>query len=142
MGKKGTGKFIVGAAIGAGLGVLFAPKAGSETRKELKIKIDELLAKLKEVDIEEVKENIEAKIFEIKNELDELDKETVLKIAKSKAKDLKDKATELVNYAVEKGTPVLQSAAEGLKEKTLEVTKEIVTKLEKKEEKETKNSEK
>lgn len=142
MGKKGTGKFIVGAAIGAGLGVLFAPKAGSETRKELKIKIDELLAKLKEVDIEEVKENIEAKIFEIKNELDELDKETVLKIAKSKAKDLKDKATELVNYAVEKGTPVLQSAAEGLKEKTLEVTKEIVAKLENKEEKETKNNEK
>ena len=33
MGKKGLGKFILGAGIGAGLGLLFAPKAGSETRK-------------------------------------------------------------------------------------------------------------
>ena len=45
--KKGCGKFVLGAALGAGLGVLFAPKAGSETRKELKAKIDDLLAKLK-----------------------------------------------------------------------------------------------
>ena len=64
--KKGCGKFVLGAALGAGLGVLFAPKAGSETRKELKAKIDDLLAKLKDLDVVEVKENIEAKIFEIK----------------------------------------------------------------------------
>ena len=128
--KKGTGKFVLGAALGAGLGVLFAPKAGSETRKELKAKIDELLAKLKEIDVQEVKENIEAKIFEIRNELDELDKETVVKIAKSKAKDLKDKATELVNYAVEKGTPVLEKTAESIREKAIVVTKEVLDKLE------------
>lgn len=140
--KKGTGKFVLGAALGAGLGVLFAPKAGSETRKELKAKMDELLAKLKEIDVAEVKENIEAKIFELRTELDELDKETVLKIAKSKANDLKDKATELASYAVEKGTPVLQNAAEQLKEKTIQVTKEIIEKLENKEEKKDKKNKK
>ena len=32
--KKGLGKLIAGMAIGAGLGVLFAPKSGKETRKE------------------------------------------------------------------------------------------------------------
>ena len=38
MSKKGLRKFILGAGIGAGLGILFAPKKGSDTRKELKKK--------------------------------------------------------------------------------------------------------
>ena len=67
--KSGLGKFLAGAAIGAGLGVLFAPKKGSETRRELKQKFDELVAKAKEIDIDEVKENIENKVEEIKAEL-------------------------------------------------------------------------
>ena len=63
MGKKskGIGKFVAGAAIGAGLGVLFAPKKGSETRRELKLKLDELVQKAKEVDLDEVKEKVERK---------------------------------------------------------------------------------
>ena len=115
--KKGFGKFLTGALVGVGLGVLFAPKKGSETRKELKEKIDELVARLKEVDIEEVKDNIQIKIEEIKAELEDLDKEKVLKIAKKKAKDVQNKAEELVNYAIEKGTPVLEKSARAVKEK-------------------------
>ena len=128
--KKGLGKFLVGAGIGATLGVLFAPKKGSETRKELKIKIDELIEKLKNVDADEVKEAIETKIFEIKSELEDLDKEKVLKIAKKKANQIKDMAEELVNYAVEKGTPVLEDAAIAVKEKAIQVTREVLKKLE------------
>ena len=40
MSKKGLGKFVAGAAVGAGLGILFAPKKGTEIRKELKEKIE------------------------------------------------------------------------------------------------------
>ena len=131
--KSGVGKFVLGAGIGAALGVLFAPKKGSETRRELKIKIDELIEKLKNVDAKEVKENIEAKIFQIKTELEDLDKEKVLKIAKQKANDIKNMAEELVNYAIEKGTPVLEEASKAVREKAIEVTKEVLNKLEKKE---------
>lgn len=129
--KSGLGKFLAGAAIGAGLGVLFAPKKGSETRRELKQKFDELVAKAKEIDIDEVKENIENKVEEIKAELEDLDKEKVLKIAKKKAKEIETKANELLNYAIEKGTPVLEKTASTVKEKTIEVTKQILSKLEK-----------
>lgn len=129
--KSGFGKFALGAAIGAGLGILFAPKKGSETRRELKEKMQEMINKAKEIDIDEVKENIETKIYEIKSELEDLDKEKVLKIAKKKAGQIKDMAEELVNYAVEKGTPVLEKAANAIREKAIDVTKEVLAKLEK-----------
>ena len=107
MSKKGTGKFILGAAIGAGLALLFAPAKGSETRKQLAKKFDELKNKIQEIDLEEVKDDLENKIEEIKSELEDLNKEKVLKIAKEKAKDIKNKTEEIVELAVEKGTPVV-----------------------------------
>lgn len=128
--SSGLGKFLLGAGIGAGLGILFAPKKGSETRKELKAKFDELIQKTKEIDVEEVKETVEAKIYEIREELESLDKEKVLKIAKSKAKKVQDLAQELVDYAVEKGTPVIEETAKSVKEKVIGVTKEVLAKLE------------
>jgi len=131
--KSGLGGFLFGAAIGAGLGILFAPKKGSETRAELKEKLDELATKVKGIDAKEVKESIELKIAEIKKELSELDKEKVLKIAKEKGKAIKEKSEELVELAVAKGTPVLQKAAEEVRVKSIAVVKEVLNKLEKKE---------
>lgn len=129
MAKKGFGKFLAGIALGAGLGVLFAPNSGEKTREELKKKIDELLKKAKEVDMNEVRDNIEIKIAEIRDELADLDKEKVMSIAKEQAKKIKSKCNDLVKYAKEKGTPVLESAAESVKEKTIEVLENTLTKL-------------
>ena len=64
MSKKGLGKFVAGAAVGAGLGILFAPKKGTEIRKELKEKIDDLLDKIKSLDKEDIQKEFEQKINE------------------------------------------------------------------------------
>lgn len=128
--KKGFGKFVAGAVIGAGLGILFAPKAGSETRQELSVKIKDLLNKAKDIDVKEVKENITNKIEEIKEELSDLDKEKVMEIAKKKGTDIKKKTDELVELAKEKGTPVLEKAANEVREKAIIVVKEVLEKLE------------
>lgn len=129
--KGGFGKLLAGVAIGAGLGILFAPKSGKETRAELKEKIADLIEKAKKIDKDEVKKTIEEKIEVIQTELSDLDKEKVLKIAKKKAQDIQKMASDLVNYAVEKGTPVLESAAEEVRKQAIKVTKEILNKLEK-----------
>ena len=136
--KSGWGKFVAGAVIGAGLGILFAPKKGSETRKDLADKMKELVEKAKEIDVDEVKTNITNKIEEIKAELKDLDKEKALAIAKEKGADIKEKATELVAYAKEKGTPVLEKAANEVREKAIVVVKEVLDRLENPKKKEAK----
>ena len=93
--KKGLGKFLLGAGIGAALGILFAPKSGKETRKELKAKLDELIEKVKKIDKKELVAEIQNKIEEIKEELADLDKENVMEIAKEKAIEIKEKAEDL-----------------------------------------------
>lgn len=128
--KNGLGKFLAGVGIGAGLGILFAPKSGKETRKDLKNKLDEFVNEVRNIDVNEVKDEFLKKVDEIKTELEDLDKEKVVKIAKEKAEDLKKKANELVELAKEKGTPVLESAANDVRQKAINVTKDVLKKLE------------
>lgn len=127
--KSGLGKFLAGAAIGAGLGILFAPKSGEETRKELKEKLDKLVEQAKNIDIEEVKKDITRRVEDIKMELVDLDKEKVLEIAKKKGNELKEKAQELVELAKEKGTPVLKKTANDVLDSVIKVSKDAQKKL-------------
>ena len=131
MSKKGLGIFVLGAGIGAGLALLFAPKKGSDLRRDIKRKFDEFMKDVDKIEIEDIKESFTKKVDEIKKELEDLDKEKVEKIAKKKAKELQRKAEDLVDLAKEKGTPVLEGIADDLKHKVICVCTEIINKLEK-----------
>lgn len=130
MAKKNIGNLVLGVAIGASLGILFAPKKGSETRRELKNKMVDLVSKAKELSISDVSVAIENKIDEIRKDLNSLNKEKVLKVAKDKADKIKEKCQELVDLAISKGTPVLKDAAVEVRDKTVLVMKDMLTKLE------------
>ena len=131
MKKRTAGALLGGVAIGAGLGVLFAPKSGKETRADLKTKIEELVNKAKEMDLDDVREYVVTKTEEIENALKDLDKEKVLKIAKEKAKEIQKSAKDLVNYVKDKGEPVLEEAADAVRQKAIDATKAVLAKLEK-----------
>ena len=131
--KNGLFKFAAGLGLGVGLGMLFAPKKGEELRKDLKIKLDEFLNNVKELDVKEVSDEFMEKIDNLKKELEDLDREKVLEIAKKKGEELKNKAVELVQLAKEKGTPVLEKAANEVRERAVLVTKDVLKKLENKE---------
>ena len=137
MSRKSGGlfRFIAGVGLGVGAGMLFAPKSGEELRKDLKKKTDELLEKIKEIDIKEVSEDMKTKLVDLKHGIEDLDKEKALAIAKTKGEELKVKANELLELAKEKGTPVVEKAANEVRERAIRVTKEVLKKLENKEKK-------
>lgn len=135
--KSGMGKFILGAGIGAGLALLFAPQEGSKTRKELKDKLAELYEKAKQIDVEDVKADVLQRVEELRMQVKDLDKEKALDIAKSQAKKIEKKANELYDIAKEKSAPVVEKAAKEVKETALKAAKEVVNKLETEEKKPT-----
>ena len=128
--SSGFGKFVAGVAVGAAIGVLYAPKKGSETREDLKELIEDIIGKIKDIDVQDVKDAIALKIADIKQSISELDKEKIVELAKEKGALLKAKCEDLIAFAKEKGIPAVEKTAKELKEKTATVTKEVVAKLE------------
>jgi gas vesicle protein len=103
MSRRSGGLFglLAGIGIGVGAGMLLAPKSGEELRKDLTKKLNELLDKAKEIDVNEVADDFKKKVKDLKKEIEDLDKEKALSIAKEKGEELKVKATELLDLAKE-----------------------------------------
>lgn len=127
--KRGFGKFLGGIAIGAGLGLLFAPDKGENTRKVLAKKIDELLKKLNDIDMDEVKDELLFRAESLQAELAQLDAEKAKELVLDKAEVIKEKAEELYKYAIEKGTPVVEKAADDVRKQALKIVREAEKKL-------------
>ena len=131
----GFGKFLLGAAVGAGIALLFAPHDGKETRRLLKERLDNLANKIKDIEPDDVIAQATQLIDDIKTGLKDLDKEKVKEVVEEKSIMLLAKADELVNLAVEKGTPIFERAAYDIKSKTSIVLKDIAVRLDESNEK-------
>lgn len=130
--KGGFGKFLGGLAIGAGLGLLLSPDTGENNRKALAKKIDELVKRIKEVDLDEVKDELLYKAEMLQAELANLDKETAKEKVLEKASDIKKKAEELYKLAIEKGTPIVEKSADNVRKQAIKFLKTAEKKLENK----------
>lgn len=117
------GKFLAGVGIGTLVGMLLAPKKGSELRQDLKDKSQELYDKAQNMTKEDVESLINNTIEEIKIAIDEFDVEEFKETTGTKLNQVKDK---LENLATS-----VKSSDEyaNFKEAVTKVTKDLTNSL-------------
>ncbi len=118
------------AAVGAGIGVLFAPKSGKETREDLKKCLDSLVKKAQDLTSKDVKATVLKKVDKIELALRDLEKEHNLKVAKKKALKLERDALKLVEYVKKQGEISLEDTTNAVHQKAIEVTRSLIEKIE------------
>ncbi|MCR4581594.1 MAG: YtxH domain-containing protein [Bacilli bacterium] len=115
MSRPGIGTFLLGLGIGVGVGMLISPNTGEENRKIVKEKAEELANKIKDIDLNEVKDNLVKSYDKLKKELQEMDVEKAKKIAAKKINELTEKANQLLAAAKEKADPVIEEETKKIK---------------------------
>lgn len=91
------GKFIAGVGIGTVIGMLLAPKKGSELRQNLKDKSQELYDKAQNMTKEDIESLVNNTIDEIKQVIEEFDLDEFKEATGAKLSNLKDKLEQLAN---------------------------------------------
>ena len=120
-----------GIVIGGTLGVLFAPRKGSETREKIKLTFVNLKNKVSKIEEEDIKYYIEKKLNEIDDDIEVLEGTLEFKKAKKQAKKVIKKINKLIDYTTKKGYDEFEDLITDLKEKASELSEEILTNLEK-----------
>ena len=91
------GKFIAGVGIGTVIGMLLAPKKGSELRQDLKDKSQELYVKGHYMSKDDIETLVNNTIEEIKQAIEEFDLDEFKEATGAKLSNLKDKLEQLAN---------------------------------------------
>lgn len=129
MGHGKFRSFFTGALVGAGLGILLAPKEGSETRNDLRKSFSLLVDTIKNVDIEETKAILLNKVSEIRDELLDIDSATAQDLAKEKVDIVTTKCDELIETAAENNVPIVEKAALSVKENAVNMLDEFLEEI-------------
>ena len=120
-----------GIVLGGTLGVLFAPRKGSETREKIKLTFVNLKNKVSKIEEEDIKYYIEKKLNEIDDDIEVLEGTLEFKKAKKQAKKVIKKINKSIDYTTKKGYDEFEDLITDLKEKASEISEEILTNLEK-----------
>lgn len=120
-----------GVIIGGTLGILFAPRKGSETRSKIKESFTNLKDKVLNIDEDDVRHYIEKKLNEIDEDIEVLENTLEYKKAKKRAKKVIKKINKLISYTTNKGYDEFESLISDLKEKADELSEEILSNIEK-----------
>lgn len=121
--------FLAGTAIGVAIGLIIAPKSGKEMRKDISTKAKKITKKVKEIDLDDIREFVVEKSADIEDKLSKLTKEKVLKDAKKLAKEIEKDMANLCNSVKDISEDVMQDAVEKLKEKAANTIEKVLKKL-------------
>ena len=121
--------FLAGTAIGVAIGLIIAPKSGKEMRKDISTKAKKITKKVKEIDLDDIREFVVEKSADIEDKLSKLSKEKVLKDAKKLAKEIEKDMANLCNSVKDLSEDVMQDAVEKLKEKAANTIEKVLKKL-------------
>ncbi len=129
MKKSKLGALVAGIGIGAAAGMLLAPKSGEETRKDIQKKAKQIGKKVKDIDLNQVKEDLVKEFDKFKNEMKDMDKEKAMKLAKEQGTKLLDKCEDLITMAKEKSAPMIEKTGKDIKKKLSEMLADASEKL-------------
>lgn len=128
--KKQTKGFILGAALGIGVGMLLAPYRGVTMRKKVSAKVDEVANYIKNMNSEILRNDCLSILNNIKGYLEELDSAKLKGDCIVAGNKIKKEVNKLAGKVKNAATPVLEKAVEDLRSNTVALLKKTVEKLE------------
>ena len=128
--KKQTKGFILGAALGVGAGLLFAPYRGVTMRKKVASKLNAVTDYVKNMNSETLRSDCLGILNNIKGYLEELDSAKLKSDAILVGSKLKKEVNKLATKVKEVSEPVVAKAIEDLRCNTVVLLKKTVEKLE------------